>query len=88
MRIVMLAPSATSAMLTTVLSDTNMTMMQLLRQAADCGRDDLLWRSDDRHDLDRFTGSTTATLATGVVCDAHRLAGKRLPFTISGQLTG
>ena len=65
MRVVMLAPSATNAMLTTVLGDTNMTMMRayfVKPQAAVA-----MTFSDDPMmgmTCDRFTGSTTATLAT------------------------
>ena len=43
MRVLMLAPSASSAMSTTVLGDTDMTHdAQLFRQAAGCDRHDLL----------------------------------------------
>ena len=65
MRVVMLAPSATNAMLTTVLGDTNMTMMRayfVKPQAAVA-----MTFSDDPMmgmTCDRFTGSATATLAT------------------------
>jgi uncharacterized protein YcbK (DUF882 family) len=65
MRVVMLAPSATNAMLTTVLGDTNMTMMRayfVKPQTAVA-----MTFSDDPMmgmTCDRFTGSTTATLAT------------------------
>ena len=65
MRVVMLAPSATNAMLTTVLGDTDMTMMRayfVKPQAAVA-----MTFSDDPMmgmTCDRFTGSATATLAT------------------------
>ena len=65
MRVVMLAPSATNAMLTTVLGDTNMTMMRayfVKPQAAVA----MTFSDDPLNGMtcDRFTGSATATLAT------------------------
>jgi uncharacterized protein YcbK (DUF882 family) len=65
MRVVMLAPSATNAMLTTVLGDTDMTIMRayfVKPQAAIA-----MTFSDDPMmgmTCDRFTGSATAVLAT------------------------
>jgi uncharacterized protein YcbK (DUF882 family) len=65
MRVVMLAPSATNAMLTTVLGDTNMTMMRayfVKPQAAVA----MTFSGDPMMGMtcDRFTGSATAVLAT------------------------
>ena len=70
MRVVMLAPSATNAMLTTVLGDTDMTLMRayfVKPQAAIA----MTFSDDPMMGMtsDRFTGSATATLATPVVRD-------------------
>jgi uncharacterized protein YcbK (DUF882 family) len=65
MRVVTLAPSATNAMLTTVLGDTDMTLMRAyfvkpLAAIAMTFSDDPMMGMT----CDRFTGSATATLAT------------------------
>jgi hypothetical protein len=65
MRVVMLAPSATNGMLTTVLGDTDMTLMRAYFVKPQMAinmtftDDPLMGMSSDR-----FTGSATATLAT------------------------
>ena len=65
MRVVMLAPSATNAMLTTVLGDTNMTMMRayFVKPQASVA---MTFSDDPLNGMtsDRFTGSATAVLAT------------------------
>ena len=64
MRVMMLAPSASTSMSATVLGDADMTPdARLFRQAAG-DRDELLGRSDVGMATDRFTGSATARLAT------------------------
>ena len=65
MRVVMLAPSATNGMLTTVLGDTDMSLMRAYFVKPQTAinmtftDDPLMGMSSDR-----FTGSATATLAT------------------------
>ena len=62
MRVVMLSPSATRSMVTTVLGDTDMTADPgLFRQAAVSHHDELLGRSADGLITDHFTGSATAS---------------------------
>ena len=75
MRVVMLAPSASNAMSTTVLGDTEMTLMRSsLRQAAGRDRHDLLGRSDDGHDLRPLHGIGDREAHDAVVRAAHRFA--------------
>jgi hypothetical protein len=65
MRVVMLAPSASSAMSTTVLGDTNMTLMRTyfvkpqIAIAMTFSEDPMMGMTTDR-----FTGSATAKLTT------------------------
>ena len=80
MRVVMLAPSASHAMSTTVLGDTEMTQMRshfVKPQAVD--RHDLLGRSDDGHDLRPLHGIGDRATADAVVRAAHRRAALGAP---------
>ena len=85
MRVVMLAPSASNAMSTTVLGDTDMTLMRshfVKPQAAIA-----MTFSDDPMmgmTCDRFTGSATAQLADAVVRAAHRRAALSAAAVIAG----
>jgi hypothetical protein len=75
MRVVMLAPSASNAMSTTVLGDTDMTLMRsyfVKPQAID--RDDLLGRSDDGHDHRPLYRIGDRQARHAVVRAAHRVA--------------
>ena len=75
MRVVMLAPSASNAMSTTVLGDTDMTHdAQLFRQAAGHDRDDLLGRSDDGHDHRPLQRIGDRQARDAVIRAAHRIA--------------
>ena len=84
MRVVMLAPSASNAMSTTVLGDTDMTLMRsyFVKPQATIA----MTFSDDPMmgmTCDRFTGSATAKLADAVVRDADRLAALSATHTAS-----
>ena len=75
MRVVMLAPSASTSMSTTVLGDTDMTLMRsyfVKPQAAIA----MTFSDDPQMGMicDRFTGSATAQAGDAVVRDADRLA--------------
>ena len=75
MRVMMLAPSASSSMNATVLGDADMTAdARLLRQAAGRDRDDLLGRSADGTGHRPFLGIGHREARDAILRDADRLA--------------
>ena len=81
MRVVMLAPSASSAMSTTVLGDTDMTLMRSyfvkppITVTMTFSEDPMMGMTTDR-----FTGSATAKLARSPSCCARRHCAKAQNF--------
>ena len=75
----MLAPSASTSMSTTVLGDTDMTLMRVLfRQAAGRDRDELLRRSADGNALRPLHRLGDGEAGDAILRDADRIAALSL----------